>query len=71
MITWWTNFAKNGDPNPRQLDNIIDVYWEPIRNNRMNYMEIDYQLKMGEDPDGDRMRFWDEIYSQNLITSKL
>ncbi|KAI4468814.1 carboxylesterase [Holotrichia oblita] len=71
MIRWWTNFAKYGDPNPRELDNIIDVYWEPIRDNKMNYMEIDYQLKTGEDPDGDRMRFWDEIYSQSIATSNL
>nr|QIK02111.1 carboxylesterase 11 [Holotrichia parallela] len=71
MITWWSNFAKHGDPNPHHLDNIIDVHWEPIRNGKMNYMEIDYQLKMDEDPDGDRMRFWDEIYKQNIITSKL
>lgn len=70
MLKWWTNFAKYGNPNPQQLDDVIDVHWEPITYNKMNYMEIDYQLKMGQDPDGDRMRFWGEIYGQNKITFK-
>ncbi|KAF5273122.1 hypothetical protein FQA39_LY07612 [Lamprigera yunnana] len=62
-VTLWSNFAKYGNPNPLQLDSLINVCWKPVWNNTLNYLEIGDNLTTGINPEENRMKFWDEIYS--------
>lgn len=58
----WTNFAKTGNPNPLNKDNLINVEWKPVVNgNEMNFLDIDVELTAGINPENDRMKFWDDI----------
>lgn len=58
----WTNFAKYGDPNPKETNDLINIRWEPTGSNGLNYLNIDRELSVGVNPDAERMEFWDKIY---------
>lgn len=62
MVKLWTNFAKHGNPNPLEKDDLIDVKWEPVRNDQVHYLEIDADLKADMNPESERIRFWDHIF---------
>lgn len=62
MVTFWTNFAKTGDPNPVEPHNLIKVKWPEFENNK-NYLLIGKYLQPRfEMPDSKRMEFWDNMY---------
>lgn len=58
----WTNFAKYGNPTPKGADNLLNVLWKPVGRNRLNYLNIDMELSVGENPEAERMEFWDKLY---------
>lgn len=58
----WTNFAKTGNPNPRTPDELIQIEWEPVGKNGLNYLNIDKELSIGVNPDAERMNFWEQLY---------
>lgn len=64
MITMWTNFARNGNPNPSTRDSLINVEWKPVKANTINYLDIDVELIVGINPEKERMTFWDEILNK-------
>lgn len=64
----WTNFAKTGNPNSKENDALLDVVWEPVTSTELNFLNFDEELRVGVDPDGDRMAFWDDIYKQYSCT---
>nr|XP_033332897.1 esterase FE4-like [Megalopta genalis] len=45
LCTMWANFAKTGNPTP-PLDDCVKVIWEPVRKDKLNYLEIDEESKM-------------------------
>lgn len=61
MVQLWTNFAKNGNPNPTEDNFDINVIWKPAKENELHYLDINEELTMGSNPDQERMAFWDEI----------
>lgn len=66
----WTNFAKRGDPNPTVNDELMNVVWKPIVNEKeVNYLEIGDKLLTGVNPESDRMSFWDSIFRANPNTA--
>lgn len=71
MTKLWTNFAKSGNPNPTTKDPLIDVVWKPIENNKFNYLDIGEKLKASIDPEKERMAFWDQIFRDYPVASKL
>ncbi|XP_053603713.1 juvenile hormone esterase [Plodia interpunctella] len=65
MVKMWTNFAKYGHPTPEE-DPLFQVTWSPVENNnRLNYLNIGYDLTVGRNPFHDRMKFWDEVHSNS------
>nr|XP_039252972.1 uncharacterized protein LOC120330182 [Styela clava] len=44
MITYWTNFAKSGDPNSPVSDAINGIRWDPYTNNGKEYMELNFHM---------------------------
>lgn len=65
MTKLWANFAKYGNPNPKEKDDLIDVVWKPITQDCITYMDIGNSLSIGVNPNAERMAFWDEIYKTN------
>lgn len=71
MTKFWTNFAKNGNPNPVTKDSIIDVVWKPVEKDTFNYLDIGEKLKASVNPEKERMAFWDDIFKAYPVSSKL
>lgn len=62
MIKLWTNFARTGNPNPQDHDDLFDVIWKPAKECELFYLDIGTdKLQMGSNPDLERMLFWDEM----------
>ncbi|XP_044729186.1 uncharacterized protein LOC123292537 [Chrysoperla carnea] len=69
MLKLWTTFAKTGDPNPVN-DPLLNVKWLPIESNKFNYLKLSQNLELKENPLENRMKFWDEIYTEFKNHSK-
>nr|CAH64510.1 putative esterase [Tribolium castaneum] len=65
FVKLWTNFAKNGNPNPSEENPLINVTWKPVTRNEMNFLDIGTKLTTGVDPDSERMAFWQRILKIN------
>ena len=64
----WTNFAKNGHPNPIKDSNII---WESVQLNKMAYLNIGNEIEPNRFDERGRLQFWDHIYETCRQHSKL
>lgn len=62
----WTNFAKTGDPNSKNKNELLSVHWKAATKAELNFLDIDETLTASINPDGDRMTFWDNIYEKYL-----
>ncbi|KAF2892582.1 hypothetical protein ILUMI_13585 [Ignelater luminosus] len=71
FVKLWTNFARNGDPNPIKKDSLINVTWKPAEKDQLHFLDIGENLTVGANPEAGRMAFWDEIYSLSPTSSKL
>lgn len=71
MVKLWTNFAKNGNPNPIEKDPLINVIWQPVKENCINYLNIDTELKADVNPEQERMKFWDNVFQKHPTVCKL
>ena len=62
LVSYWTNFAKTGDPTPPSAE----VAWEPVTEGQHEYLEIDNEgLSMGASQYYmERVKFWEEIMGQ-------
>jgi acetylcholinesterase len=69
MLTFWTTFAKTGNPNPASSD-VIDITWERVTSNStLDYLNIDTELSMQENFRNDRMQFWENCIMTLTPTS--
>lgn len=64
MSKLWTNFAKTANPNPQNYDELIDIKWEPVTVDEINFLDIGSELVADINPDYERIRFWDEIHEE-------
>ncbi|KAK9746435.1 Carboxylesterase family [Popillia japonica] len=58
MVQLWTNFAKTGDPNPCD-----GTTWRPVFHDEVSFLDIGEKLTLGQDPEKERMRFWDDVFA--------
>ncbi|KAK5647704.1 hypothetical protein RI129_002596 [Pyrocoelia pectoralis] len=63
VIKLWTNFARTGNPNPSELNSLINVLWKPVAKDQFHFLDIGENLTVGVNPDKDRAEFWDELSS--------
>ncbi|XP_068084710.1 juvenile hormone esterase isoform X2 [Anabrus simplex] len=63
MVTMWTNFAKFGNPTPKQ-STLLPVTWRPYTPEDPAYLLIDRQLTVGRNIEEKRMKFWDGVYKR-------
>lgn len=62
MTRLWTNFAKYGNPNPKKVDELLEIEWKPVADKEYHYLNIDEELSTGVNPDAERIAFWDQLY---------
>lgn len=62
LVKLWTNFARFGNPNSKEDDELLNVEWEPVGRDDLNYLNIDRDLSVGVNPEAARMEFWDQLY---------
>lgn len=61
MVTLWTNFARNGNPNsPSPL---LTTEWLPANNQSQLYLEIGRDLALRKGSLSPHMDFWDSVYT--------
>ncbi|XP_020845085.1 LOW QUALITY PROTEIN: pyrethroid hydrolase Ces2e-like [Phascolarctos cinereus] len=58
IMTYWANFARNGDPNGADL-----LHW-PAYNQNEEYLQLDLQPSVGKGLKADKMEFWLKILPQ-------
>ncbi|XP_077284723.1 esterase FE4-like [Arctopsyche grandis] len=61
MVKMWTNLAKYGNPTPI-VNELLPVEWKPVTATETNFLNIDFDLSIGQNPENDRFEFWDKIY---------
>ena len=58
-------------PTP-EITSLLDVSWQPVEENKTNYLDIDKKLTMHEHYEQDCVALWESVYSSaNETKSKL
>jgi len=59
------------NPTP-EITSLLDVIWQPVEENKTNYLDIDKKLTMHKHYEQERVAFWESLYSSTYETkSKL
>ncbi|XP_066249272.1 esterase B1-like [Euwallacea similis] len=66
FVKIWTNFAKHGDPTPEPDEDLNHVKWKPVTHDNLEFLDIGEELRMVNNVDGERLKFWDEMYEEHL-----
>jgi para-nitrobenzyl esterase len=56
MSSYWTNFARSGDPNGAGL-----TTWPRFHVKRQQVMRFGDETEAGPVPDGDKLAFWSAV----------
>ncbi|XP_066152523.1 esterase FE4-like isoform X1 [Euwallacea fornicatus] len=72
MSRLWANFAKHGHPTPARDPLLNGAFWPPVDStDRVSFLDINEQLCIDYNPEAERMKFWDKVYTRGLLFSKL
>ncbi|CAF4812990.1 unnamed protein product [Pieris macdunnoughi] len=64
----WTNFAKYGNPTPTDNDELLQITWDSVENEkRLNFLSISSDLTKGRNPFYNRMLFWENIHKEHIV----
>ncbi|XP_063991922.1 carboxylic ester hydrolase-like [Diachasmimorpha longicaudata] len=63
ITTMWFNFAKTGNPMEPEKPSMVDVNWEPVSSEHLEYLLIGgpKNLSMSKDLFKDRITFWEKL----------
>ncbi|CAH1781138.1 unnamed protein product [Owenia fusiformis] len=73
MITYWSNFAKTGNPNEPAANPALSAYWPPFTKEKSQNLEISANTapsQPGEIIKPDRVHFWTEFLPKITATAK-
>ncbi|KAI4459590.1 carboxylesterase [Holotrichia oblita] len=62
MVKLWTNFAKTGNPTPSDEPILESCIWPKVTPNALNYIDIDNNLTIKQNPRKEDMDFWDKLF---------
>ncbi|XP_044740781.1 juvenile hormone esterase-like [Chrysoperla carnea] len=67
MIKIWARFAQTGNPNPLVFENekttADTVEWKPVTRDKFNYLIIQPNFELAENPEKERMKFWEDSWT--------
>ena len=67
MTAIWENFAKTGEPIPKDNDLFKNINWESFTPKNKRYLEINNTLTMKNGLiNAKRMEFWDSLFPLSL-----
>ncbi|XP_050515729.1 esterase B1-like isoform X1 [Diabrotica virgifera virgifera] len=66
FVKLWTNFAKYGNPTPQGND--LNLTWNPVNQEEVNYLDIGEELTMKMNPEPERLKLWKEIFQLSPYT---
>nr|AQY62738.1 carboxylesterase [Pieris rapae] len=67
-VKMWTNFAKYGNPTPTDNDELLQITWDSVENEkRLNFLSINSDLTKGRNPFYNRMLFWENIHKEHIV----
>ncbi|KAL3282168.1 hypothetical protein HHI36_005363 [Cryptolaemus montrouzieri] len=68
MTSYWTNFAKTGNPTPT-TDDLITAKWEPVQSDKLEHLLIDAEIQeMKDELLPDRVKFCRQLpLEQNKV----
>jgi carboxylesterase type B len=61
----WTNFAKYGNPTPREDDELLGVVWNLTTKEEINILDIGKNLVLTRNFQNDEMKFWDKLFYES------
>ncbi|XP_047527148.1 esterase FE4-like [Vanessa atalanta] len=62
MTSFWTNFAKYGNPTPDESN--LPIKWHPNTKDNLNFLYINSKLRMDSMPSPEAYWLWKEIYDK-------
>lgn len=62
MTAIWSNFAKTGEPIPRDDPNFANVTWNKYTKKDKEYLEIGNDLVVKTGLNAERMDLWDKLF---------
>ncbi|XP_026735556.1 venom carboxylesterase-6-like isoform X2 [Trichoplusia ni] len=63
MTAIWYNFARYGDPNPRDdTPELSSVTWPTMKPGQRNYLRLGQEFSVHQNLSEDRFKLWDELY---------
>lgn len=64
FVKLWTTFARYGDLNARDGQNLNLVKLNPVEKGKFHYIDIGENVTVGINPDQQRIIFWDKIFKK-------
>lgn len=61
MIYDFSCFEFDRNPTPT-VSELLPVEWKPVTATETNFLNIDFELSICQNPEKDRFEFWDKIY---------
>ena len=69
LTAMWANFAKTGEPIPKNNDLFKDVTWSTLTPKGKQYLEIGKKLTMKRNMFPDRYALWERLFPLEPLTS--
>nr|WGO51731.1 putative antennal esterase CXE36 [Ectropis grisescens] len=66
MLELWTNFAKNGDPNPKSDNLLMETKWEPISETGTACFVINEKPYLKDEIFPERAKLYEEFYEKKF-----
>ncbi|XP_067638375.1 esterase B1-like [Eurosta solidaginis] len=67
MISFWTQFARSGNPNNDQIHGMSTLIWKPLKksDSKFHCLSISDDLKLLEWPELEKVRIWASAYDNH------
>ncbi|RZB94407.1 COesterase, Abhydrolase 3, and/or DUF2424 domain containing protein [Asbolus verrucosus] len=70
FVRLWTNFAKYGNPTPKDNDPLLNVVWKPVTGEEIDFLDIGENLVATSNPEPERINFWKNLFAESPAAKK-